>query len=134
LRNPEATRPWQHVLEPLSGYLGYVALLAGEADVPSALNFGPAADDVLTVAEVAETMLVAMNSTQRWVTAAEPQPEEAQFLTIDPALATSSIGWRPRLNASEALQWTAEWYQAVANGADPRQATLKQIHRYEALS
>jgi CDP-glucose 4,6-dehydratase len=62
-----------------------------------------------------------------------PQPEEAQFLTIDPALAISSIGWRPRLSAMDALQWTAEWYGAVLNGADARQTATEQIRRYEAL-
>jgi CDP-glucose 4,6-dehydratase len=134
LRNPEATRPWQHVLEPLCGYLTYAMRLAANADVPPALNFGPPADDMLTVAEVADTMLVAMNSAQRWVKVAGPQPEEAQFLTIDPALAMGSIGWRPRLDAVEALQWTAEWYRAVSNGADPRKTAVRQIHRYEALA
>jgi CDP-glucose 4,6-dehydratase len=133
LRNPEATRPWQHVLEPLCGYLMYAERLARGADVPSALNFGPPVDDVLTVAEVADTMLVAMNSSQRWVKTGVPQPEEAQFLAIDPALAMNSIGWRPRLNASQALQWTAEWYRDVANGADPRRVASEQIRRYEAL-
>jgi CDP-glucose 4,6-dehydratase len=133
LRNPDATRPWQHVLEPLAGYLAYVERLASGAEVPSALNFGPPADDVLTVAEVADTMLAAVGSTQRWVKVEGPQPEEAQFLTIDPALAISSIGWRPRLSAMDALQWTAEWYGAVLNGADARQTATEQIRRYEAL-
>jgi CDP-glucose 4,6-dehydratase len=108
--------------------------LADNVDVPPALNFGPLADDVLTVAEVADAMLVAMGSTQRWVTVTGPQPEEAKFLAIDPALAMSSIGWRPRLDASEALKWTAEWYRAVSNGADPRHTAVEQIRRYEALA
>lgn len=134
LRNPESTRPWQHVLEPLCGYLMYAERLAHGADVPSALNFGPlATDDVLTVAELADTILAAMNSSQRWVNVESPQPDEAQFLAIDPALAMSSIGWRPRLDVSKALKWTAEWYSDVANGADPRRAALEQIHRYESL-
>jgi CDP-glucose 4,6-dehydratase len=134
LRNPESTRPWQHVLEPLAGYLRYIERLAGGADVPSSLNFGPAEDDVLTVGEVADAMLAAMNSTQRWVKAAGPQPEEAHHLTIDPALAMRSIGWQPRLDAAQALQWTADWYRAVSSGADPRRAALEQIRNYEALS
>ena len=133
LRNPEATRPWQHVLEPLCGYLTYAARLASGADVPSTLNFGPPADDVLTVAEVADAMLVAMNSSLRWVKVEGPQLKEAQTLAIDPTLAMNSIGWRPRLDASQALQWTAEWYRDVANGADPRRAASEQIRRYEAL-
>jgi CDP-glucose 4,6-dehydratase len=134
LRNPESTRPWQHVLEPLCGYLMYAERLARGADVPSALNFGPLGDGVLTVAEVADTMLAAMNSSQRWIRGAGPQPEEAQHLALDSALAMSSIGWRPRLDVSKALQWTAQWYRDVANGADPRRAALEQIRCYEALS
>jgi CDP-glucose 4,6-dehydratase len=133
LRNPQSTRPWQHVLEPLAGYLTYIERLAAGAELPPALNFGPCAGDVLTVAEVADAMLVAMGSAQRWIVAEGPQPEEAAFLSLDPTLAMSSIGWRPRLSAPEALQWTADWYRAVAGGADPRQTASDQIGRYEAL-
>ncbi len=134
LRNPNATRPWQHVLEPLCGYLQYVERLARGADVPSALNFGPLARDVLTVGQVADTMLVSMGSSQRWIKVGGPQPAEAQFLSIDPSLAMSSLGWRPRLSASDALQWTADWYRAVSDGVGARPAALEQIRRYEALS
>jgi CDP-glucose 4,6-dehydratase len=133
LRHPDATRPWQHVLEPLAGYLGYVERLAAGVELPAALNFGPAADDVLTVADVAETMLMAMNGNRRWVRVEEPQPEEAQSLAIDPALAMRAIGWRPRLSAAQALQWTAEWYGAVAAGGDPRELVCDQIRRYQAM-
>jgi CDP-glucose 4,6-dehydratase len=133
LRHPEATRPWQHVLEPLAGYLIYVQRLAAGADVPRALNFGPHADDVLTVAEVADTMLEAIGPAQRWIKVAGPQPKEAQYLALDPALAMRSIGWQPRLAAVDALQWTAEWYRAVSNGGDAREQALKQIRCYEAL-
>lgn len=134
LRNPQATRPWQHVLEPLAGYLLYAQRLAAGADVPASLNFGPPAGDVLTVAEVAETMLAAMHSAQRWVKVEEAQPAEAQVLAIDPALAMRSLGWRSRLGAWQALQWTADWYRAVLEGAEPRQVTLEQLRRYESLT
>jgi CDP-glucose 4,6-dehydratase len=133
LRNPLATRPWQHVLEPLCGYLTYAERLASGGDLPASLNFGPATDDELTVATVAETMLAAMNGSPCWVREEGPQPKETQHLAIDPALAMRTIGWRPRLNALQALQWTAEWYGAVANGADAREMTAGQIRRYEAL-
>jgi CDP-glucose 4,6-dehydratase len=134
LRNPQATRPWQHVLEPLSGYLGYIERLASGADVPASLNFGPPPGDILTVSEVANAMFAAMHSTPRWVEPQGPQPDEAQFLAIDPALAMRSIGWRPRLAPSQALQWTAEWYRAVLSGTEPRQAALDQIRNYELLA
>jgi CDP-glucose 4,6-dehydratase len=134
LRYPQATRPWQHVLEPLSGYLAYAEQLANGAEIPAALNFGPPLGDELTVAAVADTMLVAMNSTQRWVKVEEAQPQEAQLLALDPALAKSTLGWCPRLGAWQALQWTADWYRAVLGGAEPRQVALDQIDRYEALA
>jgi CDP-glucose 4,6-dehydratase len=133
LRNPHSTRPWQHVLEPLCGYLTYAERLACGADVPRSLNFGPPADDVLTVAEVADTMLAAMNCPRPWTRTEGQQPEEALHLAIDPALAMRSLGWRPRLKAPEALEWTAQWYRAVQEGVEPRRAALDQIQRYEAL-
>jgi CDP-glucose 4,6-dehydratase len=133
LRHPQATRPWQHVLEPLAGYLRYAERLAGGADLPRALNFGPPPGDVATVAEVADAMLDAMHAKSRWVRDAGEQPEEAQHLTLDPALAMRSLGWRPRLNARQAVQWTADWYRAVAAGAPARAAALDQVARYEAL-
>ena len=68
------------------------------------------------------------------MTPTEPQPEEAQLLEIDPALAMQSLGWQPRLTPMQALQWTAEWYRAVSKGGDPRYAALDQISRYESLT
>jgi CDP-glucose 4,6-dehydratase len=134
LRYPQATRPWQHVLEPLSGYLIYAERLASGAAVPPALNFGPKPDEVLTVAEVAEAMLKAMQSPQGWVRAGGANPKEADTLAIDPSLAMRTLGWRPRLGPAQSVQWTADWYRAVNDGADPRRAAVEQIRRYEALA
>jgi CDP-glucose 4,6-dehydratase len=122
------------VLEPLAGYLLYAQRPTDGADVPPSLNFGPRPGDVLTVAEVADAMLAAFDCPRRWVKVEEEQPEEAKFLSIDPALALTSIGWRPRLHSAQALQWTADWYRAVAAGAGPRAVALDQIDRYEALA
>jgi CDP-glucose 4,6-dehydratase len=133
LRNPQATRPWQHVLEPLGGYLHYAECLASRANVPRALNFGPPLGDVATVAEVADALLAALHPGQGWIRDDGEQPEEAQLLALDPTLATRSIGWRPKLAASQALQWTADWYRTVADGTPARAATLDQIARYEML-
>jgi CDP-glucose 4,6-dehydratase len=134
LRNPQATRPWQHVLEPLAGYLRYAERLAADADAPKALNFGPPPGDVLTVAEVADAMLAAMHCPKRWIEDDAEQPKEAKFLALDPSLAMRSIGWRPRLNAKQAMQWTADWYRAVDDGTLARDAATGQIDRYEALA
>ncbi len=134
LRNPGSTRPWQHVLEPLYGYLLYAQRLAEGAELPTALNFGPQPDDVLTVAQVADAMLAAFNCERRWLKVEGKQPEEAKVLSLDPALALTSIGWRPRLRSADALQWTAEWYRAYGMGALPRSVALDQIARYEAIA
>jgi CDP-glucose 4,6-dehydratase len=74
LRNPQATRPWQHVLEPLAGYLRYAERLASGANVPRALNFGPPLGDVATVAEVADAMLAALHAGQGWIKDDVEQP------------------------------------------------------------
>jgi len=127
LRHPQATRPWQHVLEALAGYLRYAERLTDGADVPRALNFGPPPGDVATVAEVADAMLDAMQAMNGWVRDDGEQPEEAQHLSLDPMLAMRSLGWRPRLDARQAVQWTAEWYRAVAAGTPARAVTRDQI-------
>jgi CDP-glucose 4,6-dehydratase len=134
LRNPQATRPWQHVLDPLAGYLQYAERLASGADVPKTLNFGPLPGDTLTVAELADAMLAAMRCDQHWIKDGCEQPAEAQHLALDPARAMRTLGWRPRLQAPEALQWTADWYRAVNTGAPARSLALDQIARYEALA
>lgn len=134
LRNPQATRPWQHVLDPLAGYVQYVERLASGTDVPNALNFGPLPGDALTVAEIADAMLAAMRCDKRWIRDGCEHPAEAQNLGLDPARAMQTIGWRPRLQTSDALQWTADWYSAVGAGAPARDITLAQIARYEALT
>jgi CDP-glucose 4,6-dehydratase len=135
LRNPGATRPWQWVLEPLAGYLGYVEALAGPdgASLPRALNFGPAAGDSLTVAEAAGRVLGGLGAAPGWICPSGPQPMEAQALLLDASLAWRTLGWRTRLTAAEALGWAIEWYQKVDAGADPDGMTTAQIKRYEAL-
>ena len=74
-----------------------------------------------------------MHANNRWILDGGDQPEEAQHLTLDPTLAKRSLGWRPRLDARQAVQWTADWYRAVAAGTPARTVTLDQIARYEAL-
>lgn len=133
LRHPRATRPWQHVIEPLAGYLAYVEAAAAGADPPSALNFGPHTDDVLTVAELAEATLSALRADRGWEQDTAPTAPEMQSLALDPMLAGESIGWRPRLSSRDAVQWTAEWYGRLAKGESAAALCLEQISRYEML-
>lgn len=136
LRHPQATRPWQHVLEPLGGYLVYAESLARGREVPRALNFGPRPGDTLTVAAVAETLCRTLEFAPGWrdAQAGAPQPKEADDLALDAGLAAAALGWHPRLDAAQALQWTADWYRAFDAGADARSLCRAQLRRYEALA
>lgn len=131
IRHPEATRPWQHVLEPLAGYLAYAEQLSANPALPPALNFGPAADDIRPVRWVVERMTERWGHGASWrVDQAETVPE-AQLLTLDAGLAGKSLGWRPRLPLGRALDWTVEWYRAQGEGRDMRAYSLDQIERYQ---
>lgn len=133
LRYPQATRPWQHVLDPLSGYLLYIEKLVAGACAQRALNFGPAGGETMTVSAVAERMTAESGTTAAWVQAEGAQPKEKQILTLDAALAIEAIGWRPGLDMATAVRWTADWYGALDKGQDMRACTLDQIAQFEAL-
>lgn len=133
LRYPRATRPWQHVIEPLAGYLIYAEAAASGAELPKALNFGPYPDDVLMVAELADAMFAALRAGGRWEQDTAPAPPEMQALALDPSLAGESVGWRPQLSSREAIQWTAEWYGRLADGEPAEALCQEQISRYETL-
>lgn len=119
LRNPRATRPWQHVLEPLAGYLLLgQKLLAGEA-VDSAWNFGPANDATLEVAEVVARLQ------QHWPTFKvghdmAPQPHEAALLALDCSKSEQLLGWRPVWDAATTLRRTVDWYRALDSDGELR--------------
>ncbi|KAA1428526.1 CDP-glucose 4,6-dehydratase [Nocardioides antri] len=135
LRNPESTRPWQHVLEPISGYLLFLEALAerGVAD-PKALNFGPLPGaPETTTGEVADAVAQGLGHEHGWVQAPGEHPPENKLLALDASLAIKSLGWSPRLDSATTLEWVAEWYHDFNEGADPRALTLAQIERYEQL-
>jgi CDP-glucose 4,6-dehydratase len=121
VRYPEAVRPWQHVLEPLSGYLLLGArLLAGDAGAADAWNFGPDARDDATVGAIVERFLAGWGS-GTWRDASDPaNPHEAAVLRLSAQRAMDDLGWRPRWRLDEALERTVDWYRTVL--ADPRRA------------
>ncbi|MBX4998477.1 CDP-glucose 4,6-dehydratase [Rhizobium lentis] len=133
LRYPEAIRPWQHVLEPLGGYLAFAQALtlAGEGALPEALNFGPDPQSFAMVYELAEALGVAHGMNDVWKQAPGKHLPEAPALTLSSALALDTIGWRPRLTLQQTIDWTAAWYQANREGADMRAFSLGQIAAYE---
>lgn len=131
LRNPAATRPWQHVLDPLAGYLTLAeALYDTGPPFARAWNFGPEEADVRPVAEVVEEVLSLWGSPVGWATDTAAHPHEARSLRLDATNARRELGWRPSLNLPAALTWTVEWMRSWHRGEDARQTTEDQIRRY----
>lgn len=135
IRAPHATRPWQHVLEPLSGYLRLAECLCGEAGAryAEAWNFGPADEDCRPVAHIVDELAQGWGPEALWHLSEAIHPHEATFLKVDSAKARAHLGWDRRLRLDAALAWTAAWYRAEATGASARDLTLAQIGAYEAL-
>ena len=131
LRRPEATRPWQHVLDPLHGYLLYAqALHARQQDLPPALNFGPLQDEKLSAGKIATALTQAFDA-PAWRHEPQPGIGEKGTLALDARLAVSTLGWRPRFSTQAALEATVSWYQAWLAGADAATLTDRQIADFE---
>jgi CDP-glucose 4,6-dehydratase len=131
LRSPAATRPWQHVLEPLSGYLVYAeAIVKRSAEEPNALNFGPDPTTVRDTVSELVAELYGLMGKGSWEAAARKPFAEAPLLALDSSLAGRSLGWRPRLSAREALAMTWEWEQAALEPGDLFDRTVAQIDAY----
>lgn len=131
LRNPNATRPWQHVLEPLSGYLLLAARLKDAPETyAGAWNFGPSSGEALTVLEVAERIVARFGRGRIVVEPGDAQHHEAQLLQLNCDKAKQLLGWRPRWNAAQTLTATADWYRAVIAGAEAAITTRQQMNTY----
>jgi CDP-glucose 4,6-dehydratase len=134
LRHPAAIRPWQHVLEPLRGYLLLAArLFDAPASFAEAWNFGPAQEDARSVLSVATKAAELWGSGARCEVSDGPHPHEATILRLDTAKAAARLGWRPRLELSRGLDWTVAWYRHADRGGDARAAALAQIDDFEHL-
>jgi CDP-glucose 4,6-dehydratase len=130
IRNPSAVRPWQHVLNPLGGYL-LLAQRAWEDRAHAAgWNFGPADEDIRPVRWIVERLDELWDGPLRWEVDPGPHPHEAQWLKLDSALARERLGWEPRWDLAEGLRRTVDWHLAHRDGADLRAATLAQVRAY----
>jgi CDP-glucose 4,6-dehydratase len=128
VRNPDAVRPWQHVLNPLSGYLLVAeALCAGEAD--RAWNFGPREQDVRTVRWIVERLATHWEGALSWEIDERPNPPEAGHLALDSGDAENLLGWRPALDLQEALGLVVRWHRAQQGGEDMRRVSIEQLSR-----
>lgn len=134
IRYPAAVRPWQHVLDCLSGYVTLAGWLlrGGEA---GAWNFGPDPGGFQTVREIADTAAREWGGTAGWADdSAGSHPHEAALLTLDAAKAHRELGWSNVIPFPASVAWTIDWYKSVSNGADPREITLHQLDRFAALA
>lgn len=133
LRRPDAVRPWQHVLVPLSGYLALATrLLGGDGErFARAWNFGPDAGDDASVNEVAQRLATLWGSAQV-EHAADPEWQEAGLLRLDSARARSELGWAPRWSLQEALEHTVAWHRSWLRGDDMQAVCREQIAAYDA--
>ena len=133
LRNPDAIRPWQHVLEPLSGYLTLGArLLEGQREFAQAFNFGPEESNALTVIEMAKKLCEIYGKGKVIVNKTE-SVHEAGILMLDITKAKAELGWSPVYNADKALEKTAQWYKHFYDkDVDMFEFTLSQIKEYES--
>jgi CDP-glucose 4,6-dehydratase len=133
LRRPNAVRPWQHVLEPLLGYLLLAqALCADEgAAYAQAWNFGPRADDAYPVSWLADRLAALWGEEASWTCDAEAYPHEAAYLSLDASMAGRDLAWRPRWRLEDALRATRLWHGAWLQGEDMQAFSLAQIRVFQ---
>lgn len=132
IRSPQAVRPWQHVLEPLSGYLTLCEAMWNNASgADSAFNFGPAPQDAKPVSWIADRLSLLWGQGAGWTLDDGSQPHEAHYLYLDTAKAEKELGYRRRWNLDDALNNIVTWYKAFAAGEDAAVLTLRQIQAFE---
>lgn len=134
IRSPLATRPWQHVLEPLSGYLILAEKLFTEGQsYADAWNFGPGEADARSVQWIVE-YLCGQVPDAAWLCDSSPQPHEANTLRLDSSKAKTRLGWRPHWDLQTALGMTLAWHRAWKQGSDMAAISVQQIQEYEAAA
>ena len=135
IRNPLATRPWQHVLEPISGYLMLAEkLYSTDNEYAEGWNFGPTFDGNKSVGKVLDYLVAHWPSDVSWVLDEKVQPHEAQLLMLDISKARERLGWSPRWDLNIAIKKIIEWHDALAKEEDMRVFTIGQIADYEKSS
>lgn len=133
IRNPEATRPWQHVLEPLSGYLCLTEkLFENPMEFSEGFNFGPSDQDHASVQTIIEKMNHLWNQKIKYeIKRSDSNPHEAHYLSLNCDKAKEKLGWEPKINLDYALKMTVEWYEEDASGSDLLKLSNKQIEKYK---
>jgi CDP-glucose 4,6-dehydratase len=133
LRNPMAVRPWQHVLEPISGYCLLAQRLAADPKrFATGWNLGPSSEDLASVETVVGQLARHWGREGGFSPQAGNHPPEAEVLALDSGMASRELGWAPRLSLGTAVEWTAQWYRAQLAGKPAADLCLAQIRRYFA--
>jgi CDP-glucose 4,6-dehydratase len=131
IRNPQCVRPWQHVLDPLGGYLLLAeAAITASTDLEPSWNFGPSSTAMQPVATVAGQICRLWGKDAHWRHDGGVHPHEALKLTLDSARARDRLGWSPALPYEQAVEWTTEWYRIVLGGGDARLRTTRHLQQY----
>jgi len=131
VRSPNAIRPWQHVLEPLSGYLQLAEALTDKGyEYAEAWNFGPREEGVQTVQWIVEKMAEQWGSRTSWVLDENETPHEANYLKLDCSKAHTRLNWQPKWSLSQALKKIVEWHKVESDGGDCKGTCLAQIDEY----
>jgi len=130
LRNPEAVRPWQHVLNPLGGYLRLAEELWDSQAAAEAWNFGPREGDARTVRWIVERLETLWGGAFAWELDGGENPPEAGHLALDSSKAERLLGWRAEWDLAQALERIVEWHEAERRGEDMRRVSLEQIERF----
>ena len=131
IRSPHAIRPWQHVLEPLSGYLSLAERMwEGGAEYSEGWNFGPNDDDAKTVEWIVSTLTRQWGGGASWKVDDHEHPHEAHYLKLDCSKAKARLSWRPRWHIEQAIEQIIAWHRAYLAGENMREITLKQIVGY----
>jgi CDP-glucose 4,6-dehydratase len=134
IRHPNAVRPWQHVLDPLRGYLLLAERLWTDGpEFSGGWNFGPAEEDSTSVGIVVDELVSGWGNGAGWVADPGPHPHEAHYLRLDCSKARSLLDWEPKLAITDALAWTVDWYRGYGRNADVEAICLQQINRFEEL-
>lgn len=132
VRNPEAVRPWQFVLDPLNGYLTLAERMWSDGPAfAAAWNFGPDESDAKNVAYVVEQLSSDWGSAGKWRCDASRKPHEATYLNLDSSKARSRLEWRSALDLRTTLEWIVEWYKDYRKAGSARSITLEQIDRFQ---
>lgn len=133
VRNPSSTRPWQHVLDCLDGYVNLADALSNKKVESGAFNFGPDPKNPLTVETVANLASASWGHGASWTEQVQDLPSESPYLVLNSTKARSTLDWRDKLSPKQAIEWTVDWHQRVSQGTNPLDLVIEQISKHRLI-